>query len=191
MTAPTSAQPIDTARACTLEREPLTRLACYDSIYMPAKVSEPSVNNAWSHRTSTSPIDDSKEVQLTVKSSEPVSGRYRDHDRASLILRCQENTTAAVIYFGGAFVADSGDYGRITYRIDRQPATERTWVASTSNQHLGLWSGGASIPFIKSLFGGQKMIVRATPFNENPIVLEFDISGVEAAVEELRATCAW
>jgi type VI secretion system protein VasI len=56
---------------------------------------------------------------------------------------------------------------------------------------MGLWSGGQAIPLIKQMFGRKNFLVQATPFNESPLTLDFDIIGVEEAVKGLRTACDW
>ena len=165
------------------------RLACYDAKYRPATVE--TTASAWTVRTETSVIDDSTSVFLSTEAEAPITNRFGQRQVPTMLLRCDENTTAATIYFGGHFMADIQGYGDVTFRVDDRPAIERSLDVSTSNQHLGYWSGGQAIPFIKSLFGGKALLVRATPFNENPVTFTLPIAGLEEAIAPLREACHW
>lgn len=88
-------------------------------------------------------------------------------------------------------MSDNRGGGRVDYRIDDNPADYRSMEESSDNKALGLWSGGRSIPFIKSLFGGETIFMRASPFNESPVEMTFNISGLEEAIEPLREACGW
>lgn len=176
------------------------RLLCYDAIFrMKIETAEvPRSDSAvgdvglWNIRTETNRITDRTDVFVSVNSSQTVPARFVfSGSQAVLMLRCQEGTTALTVWFAGQFMASSGGYDQITYRIDDLPAVRDQWAESTNNEHMGLWSGGKAIPLIKQMFGRKNFLVQATPFNESPLTLDFDITGVEKAVNELRTACSW
>jgi len=107
-----------------------------------------------------------------------------------LYIQCRENTTLLYITFNGHFMSDYAN-GRITYRLDSDKARTRSMQESSENMALGLWRGGASIPFIKGMFGHEKFLVRATPHSESQVTATFPIVGLEAAIEPLRKACHW
>jgi type VI secretion system protein VasI len=145
----------------------------------------------WRVASQKSKVDDSTNVFLSIDSNQPIRGRFGDVGPAELTIRCMENTTAATFRFAGHFMADIQGYGDITYRIDDRKAKTKGFVESTSNEALGLWSGGSAIPFAKELFGGTSLYVRATPYNENPVEAEFNIAGLDEAIKPLREACRW
>ncbi|RYF35466.1 MAG: hypothetical protein EOO38_28875 [Cytophagaceae bacterium] len=81
--------------------------------------------------------------------------------------------------------------GRVTFRVDNQKAETKNFEESNDHEALGLWSGGSSIPWIKSLFGGDRMYVEATPYSESRISDFFPIAGLEESVTPLREACGW
>lgn len=149
------------------------------------------IKPTWQTSSQTSKIDDSKNVWVMLESNDPVPGRFVSYDQAQLTIRCMENKTAVMFEFADNFLADIQGYGDITYRIDDRKAQKRGFQESTDNGALGLWSGGSSIPFIKSLMTGQTLFVRVVPFNEDPIDTEFNIAGLDKAITPLRKACAW
>lgn len=191
-------------RACAGDSNSVTRLVCFDGVAqgvvdeadkaatIELKKNAPKVaeRNAWSTSIEKSKIDDSSEVHLSVRTTEAIHVRYHDHHPV-LWLRCMENRTSAFLHFDEMFMADNGGYGEVTFRIDDQKAFTRRMGESTDHNALGFWSGGSAIPFIKTLYGGKKLLVRATPYSESAITFELDISGTETAVAPLRKACGW
>lgn len=148
----------------------------------------------WLVSEDVSPIDDSKTVVLLNTSKEMVKNRFgRNQGPATMVLRCQENTTALYINFAGQFMASSryNNYGDVTYRVDGEEAVTVGMDESTDHQSLGLFTGGQSIPMIKRMIGHDQIVVRATPYNESPLTLTFDISGLDKDISTLRETCGW
>lgn len=157
----------------------------------PAAPIAPIPGIQWSVQSGTSAIDDSRTVTLRVSSDNQISGRFGGRGHAVLLLRCMENKTNVLISFNDHFMADIQGYGNVTYRIDDRKAATKGFEESTDNKWLGLWSGGSAIPFIKGMFGGEKMVVRATPFNESPVEVTFRIGELESKITPLREACGW
>ena len=149
-------------------------------------------NGLWQIMTDTSPMDDSKSVFATLPSKTMIDGRYGGAPApAKIVMRCMEHSTNVLFMVNDHFLADVQGYGRVEYRIDDKKAAHVNAEESTDNMALGLWSGKRAIPFIKSLFGGERLTVRITPYNESPYTMEFDIRNTEAAAQDLRAACGW
>lgn len=146
----------------------------------------------WHVSAKTSPMDDSKTVMAILVSNEQIPGMYGGPSGcAGLMIRCMENTTAVLFDANYHFLVDHQGYGRVEFRVDDKKASHVNTEVSTDNMSLGLWSGKRAIPFIKGLFGGEKLTVRITPFNESPLTITYNIGQVEAAMKDLRAACKW
>lgn len=170
----------------------MDRLSCYDTaLGRDTVTTETATENAWAISTETSDFKDTTDVFMSVQSEEPVSCGYSGSRKLKLLLRCMENTTALYINTHCHVASGFHGYGRVEYRIDSHPARKRNFTDSTDNRALGLWSGGKSIPLIKSMFGADRLLVRFTPFNENPVSASFAISGMEDAIAPLRKNCNW
>ncbi len=179
---------------CTKINADLDRLACYDkqSGRTPAVEVKVDPTSEWFTQTQLSKLTDQKGVYLSVSSKENVSCRWDNKSKALLTVRCHENTTSVYISTKCHMVSsDYNDYGRVNYRIDSNPAKSVDMNESTDNRALGLWAGGKSIPFIKEMIGGSKFVARFTPYNESPVILEFNISGLEKAILPVREQCKW
>lgn len=145
----------------------------------------------WRVARGQSSIDDSPIVEISVGSNNNLPARFGSRGPATLSLRCQENTTSATIRLNGHFMADIQNYGRVTYRVDDRQAKTIRMQESTNNEWLGLWRGGQSIPFIRELIDADRLVIRATPFNENPMEATFTITGLDHHLPELRRACNW
>jgi type VI secretion system protein VasI len=182
------------AQDCRTIESDLDRLACYDreSGRTPVTTVVPT-KSEWGVRVDESEMTDETTVVLRVESEDPVQCNFSGMERPTLILRCQENTTAVYIATDGCHMASSeyNNYGDVTYRLDNDPARTRGFQESTDNRALGLWSGGEAIPLIKAMLGHDEMLVRFTPFSSSPLTAKFPIAGLDEAVRPLREACGW
>jgi len=186
---------------CSAITDGVKRLECFDNLASSdqaeanKQASEDlggqTTSDNWHTTINQSKIDDTTTVILLTPSKDEVQGRFNRTATPVLILRCLENTTSAFINFDGLFMADSGGYGRVTFRVDKTKAVTRSFSASTNHKALGLWGGGQAIPFIQNLMDGSALIVQATPHSESPVTMEFDISGLKEAIQPLRKACNW
>lgn len=176
-------------RTCAALSDDKARLECYDLAHR--KTTNVTSTSQWRVVEDKSKLDDSREVSLSVLSAEMIRGKYRQPKHAALFINCREKTTDLYVVFGDHFMSDLSGGGRVNTRVDKSPA--RTVSMRQSNDHsaLGLWDGATAIPFIKSLFGGNSLYVRATPHTESAVEMEFPIAGLEEAIKPLREACKW
>lgn len=190
-------------KRCAALTSDAVRLACYDALAKTNpendnKVTEdndqlittPVDTSSWRVTSETSPVDDTTKVFLTSPALEESRGKYGKPSRFTLMIACRENSTNIWVHFGGHFMSDY-QHGRVTYRVDKKTAQRKQFKESNNHEALGLWNGGASIPFIKSLFGANRLFVQATPHSESAVDAEFDITGLETAIQPLRESCNW
>jgi len=170
----------------------LDRLACYDKQSgRNSTETKIETTSSWAVRSETSEFKDTTDVFVSTDSDDTVPCGYSGPRKVSMMVRCMENTTS--VYFSSECHVASGfsGYGNVEYRVNDKKAVKKGFQASTDNSALGLWSGRSSIPFIKSLLGGKRLLIRFTPFNESPVTASFDISGIDTAVQSLRKACNW
>lgn len=158
------------------------------------EASEPATKTTgnWVLSVNKSAMEDTTDAIADISAGENVQcASFGEASPIHLTLRCMENTTAMMI--GGNCHLASGfqGYGKVTYRLGDSKAKSRNFEVSTDNTVLGLWNGGSAIPMIKEMLGNEKMIVRFTPFSMSPVEVEFDISGIDNAVADIRKSCAW
>jgi len=181
------------------------RLACYDGLAgeITAIIGSARENaeqeasgtnvdvGAWQVRQQTSEFDDTPTVYLSLEAEEDVVGRFGRSVRFELIARCLENTTTFYIHFGDFFMSDNQGRGRIEYRVDDREAGSVRMRESTDHNALGLWRGRDSIPFLREIMDGSRMVIRATPYSESTLTARFNIAGLDAALVPLREACGW
>lgn len=179
---------------CSEIKGNVERLQCFDEITKVVGAQSPvtAVENSgdWTVQSETSKINDNTNVFLNLKSKDNIVGRSGDRVPAELAIICREGETDILFYFAGLFMTDNENWGRITFRADKQPAFEYSFTKSTNNKALGLWRD-FGLDFIKSLYGVDTLLVRATPFNESSITTEFHIAGLKNAIQPLTAACKW
>jgi type VI secretion system protein VasI len=179
---------------CAAIESSVSRLACYDDLARQRDVAAPATTTVtkgkWHVTTETSKIDDSTNVYLILESNGEFAGKFGSSQKATLYIACRENKTDLYVVLGDHFLASSGGFGTVTYRIDKRAAKERQFVESTDNSALGLWNG-VGVSIIKELLSGASLLIRVTPFNESSITVEFTIAGLEEAIKPLRKACGW
>lgn len=157
----------------------------------PAATETAGGTGRWVVSEDRSAFDDSRTVVLSMESDDDIRGQFGPSRPASLYLRCMENTTVVYLVLNDLFLSDIQGFGKVEYRIDDGKAGSVSMTASTDNKALGLWNGGSSIPFIKKLIEGERVVFRATPFNESPVEFVVDLAGLETAIVPLREACSW
>ena len=178
--------------ACARIEADLDRLACYDraSGRTPTTTEAPA-SGKWSVRERKSEFRDTADIFVSVDSEDVLPCGFGRRETASLMLRCMENTTALYVSTSCHLASGFGGYGRVEYRVDDRASKTRNFDDSTDNRALGLWNGNRAIPVIRDLLGGKTLLVRFTPFNENPVTARFPIAGIEEAIKPLRQACKW
>lgn len=175
---------------CAIVHDDARRLECYDLAWRKT-VAAPPAKGDWRVRVETSRLDDSKNVFISLTSTNTQSKRFGGEEAGTLFIACRENTTSLFFIFGGNFMADNAGGGRITYRIDDRKAQSRGFLESTDHEALGLWSGGTAIPFLKQVFGAKTLLIRAVPLSESALTYDYAVADLEEAIAPLREACHW
>lgn len=109
----------------------------------------------------------------------------------ALLAQCREDETSIV------FVQDDfllNDIRRnsfdITYRIDSAPAQSTRWNELTSNKGAGLFGNGSE-GFLRSLYNAEEFFIRLTDRNGRRYDEEFDLAGIQDAIEAVAGACGW
>lgn len=181
----------DDPNSCVILTNDADRLNCYDLIFKKSVTISRSNNSQWKLKEDISKIDDSKNVFLTLNSKDTFQTRFKKNRTVSLLIMCRENTTSVIFNFADVFMSDNAGGGTVTFRIDKEKAFKKNLRESTDNNALGLWSGGRSIPFIKSMFDKDNLLMRFAPYNESFSTVNFNITGLKKSIIELAAACGW
>lgn len=180
-------------RECVTIADDGERLSCFDKAFGVGAGDAPPAVGEWEMRTETSRLIDRVDVYLTVESGEAVPIDYGEPQRARFQISCRDNVTTATFWIGGNYLSDYGVYGQLLYRVDDHTSQAIRAKTTADSEYIGLLSGAAAIPFVKALFGGQRLLVSARPVNQSdtPVEMEFNITGLEEAVAPLRRSCNW
>ena len=191
-----------TLEDCHLMSTGYIRLMCYDEVSgfkaekaeqtaettdtsEPEQITKPS-GNQWRVRADKSELTGRTDVFMTVKSSNREPNNIGNPEHGTLWIQCRDNTTSLVLQHG-IYISDSHN---VRYKFDDGPVKKKWMIESTSSDAVGLWSGGASIPFIRSMFGKDKMVAVLSGYSQNS-ELVFDISGLRERIDELATSCEW
>lgn len=166
------------------------RLICYDELAHKLGVDTPKIEvqngvGKWDVTTKTSPIDDSTNVYVSVDAEKPVHSGYQTV-RPTLIIRCAQNKTNVFINWGLYLGLNTTS---MLTRIDHQKAHTNSWYISTDTK--AVFVQGSDIAYAKVLIGHHTLLAQITPYNENPVMAEFDISNLAEAIKPLRKACHW
>ncbi|OHB72424.1 MAG: hypothetical protein A2W23_07650 [Planctomycetes bacterium RBG_16_43_13] len=178
---------------CAAIKSPTERLACYDALAKKLGIeggktlstSKLTGTGKWRISTETSPIDDSKNVYLALSAEESIKAMLGT-SLPVLFLRCKENKTEVYIAWG---VYLGLEETTMLIRFDSKKATTSTWNISTDN--MATFYRGSVIAFIRSIVGYKQLLVQVTPYGESPVMVTFDLAGLEEAVKQLQETCNW
>ncbi|MAS42088.1 MAG: hypothetical protein CML46_10710 [Rhodobacteraceae bacterium] len=141
---------------------------------------------AWTITEETDEITDQPNVYLRSESKEPVYGGIRPK-RLSMLIRCQRNTTALYVVHGDYEVNDTM---QVSWRVDGGAAKSGRWEGSSDRKAVGLWNGGRSIPFLRSISGGTELIMRLQGRSDTYDVA-FSLDGLTAALAKVAQACNW
>lgn len=176
--------------ACASKSDPLLRLECFDNLSREMGVeggvkTSMKTSGNWIVMVDVSPIDDSTNVSAILISDNVVGTGWRA-DRASLVLRCSENKTNVFVNWNDYLGSDSI---MVLERLDKRKAETHSWSLSTDNKST--FVKGGDIRYIKRLVGHEKLLLQLTPYNESPVMANFDLTGIEKAIEPLKKACHW
>lgn len=168
------------------------RLDCYDAL---ARQQKPGASSAvappagqWKVEEHTSSgINGGTDVFMVVQAVENIPGENGEV-RPVLVVRCQDRNTAVIFNFR-RFIEQSR--AEAALRIDDGAVMGVSLKMSASGKAFGYWRGEEAVPFVKRLLGGKRLLVQVTPFGANPVLAEFPVEGLDAAVAPLRKACGW
>lgn len=146
------------------------------------------ISGWWVINEERAAIDDSPSV---------VAINYSAYDGRSfsgitaLLAQCREGETSIVFvqddFLISAIRRDTFD---ITYRIDDASAQSTRWSELTNNKGAGLF-GNRSEGFLRDLYDAENFFIRLTDGNGRRYDAEFELSGIQEAIEAVAGACGW
>jgi len=143
----------------------------------------------WNVRAETSPIDDSKNVNLSLRADSDIQGWPSKVFTPILKIRCKEKKTEAYIITGMPPTVEYGvDTATVTLRFDKDKAFKTKTDKSTDGEALFFKE---PISLIKRMTQHETMLFEFIPFNSSSAMTTFSLGGLEEALKPLRAACKW
>ncbi|MBR2654926.1 MAG: hypothetical protein IKD58_00245 [Loktanella sp.] len=175
------------------------RLYCYDELFMSDQTQlsyDQDFTSNWVVNTSTSPLDGSQTVTMSLQSQNLVPANSPDNwpTPAELVIRCQERQTNVFIFFNDwQFVAQNQSSGLswFDYRVDDLPPKKQIIQVSGDNRALAYFSRRYASGFLDGIVEGDLLYVRADPYRAAPVEASFVIHGLSEAIIPLRESCGW
>jgi len=144
-----------------------------------AEPTQPPSIGAWSINESTDILDDSKTIIASLTATQ---GTSTFGEPIVLVLRCKGKELDAFILWESYL-----DNPRVTMRADGGTATTSAWNISNTNTTT-FYPNPRSI-IIQKLIPSARLVVRVTPYNENPITAVFDLTGIDKAGQKILEAC--
>lgn len=188
-----------TLKDCHVMSTGYIRLMCYDEVSgfksdnaeqtsettETKQITKPS-GNQWDVSTEKSALTGRTDVFMSISSENREPNSIGTPEAGRLYLRCMDNTTALLIIHG-IYVSDAHN---VRYKFDDGPIQKKWMNPLKGGDGVGLFSGRASIPFIKSMFDKDKMVAVISGYSRDA-ELVFDISGLRDRIDELATSCEW
>lgn len=123
------------------------------------------------------------DVQLTLKASR---NSYGDNHGVYFIARCKDKKTDVYILWNELI-----DDSEVEYKLDDNEPLKGLWSKSTDREATFYYSYLLNEEFLQTLFGAKTLSATIVPYNEIPLSVSFNMSGLEVAIIPLRKACAW
>jgi hypothetical protein len=174
--------PVQTASAASAATAPATRPVspvAVDSGPAPTWTGERKAT--WAH-------DGSKTIAFELQATHDVPV-WMSRARPMLVVRCLSRKTETFIMLGTSATIEQDAYKRtIRLQWDEGPEVMQQWQASESAQELFAPDGAA---FVRRLTHASRLRVGFTPFNAQPVTVEFAVQGFEPLAGLVAGTCGW
>ena len=183
---------------CSKIKTDAERLACFDNTSKPneSPVSD-GQKSLWSLFTVPSKWDDSVRYGIRLVSDNQIDEGVNDNKYGKILIFCVAQNTGLFFTIADLstntndLLASHGDVGVVRYRLDKEQAKTIEMDLGETERVIGFWSKEQSIPFIKEMFGHDKMLVELKRYNGTKETLEFSINGLQEAIKPVRQECKW
>ena len=132
--------------------------------------------------------DGSKTVVFTLAATHDVPV-WMSRARPALVVRCLSRTTEAFVVLdtSSSFETDA-DRRTVRLQWDDGPVSTQRWAVSESARELFAPDG---VAFVRQMVNAHALRFGFTPFNANPVVVEFAVQGFDGLGGLLASTCGW
>lgn len=106
----------------------------------------------------------------------------------SLMMRCSFNQPAVWVDFNSPFFQKSN---LIEYKFDDGVYISEKWLTSQTGKSLGLWDRDHAITMMKRLLLTKKLIIHVVTPDNQGIMAEFDMGGLQDSIKDIQTLCGW
>lgn len=158
------------------------RLEAYDMLVdtleerIPEEVPGTEVGD-WYVERDADPITDVTEVYFVLAAAE--GGR---RGAPPMLIIRQEGGKLDVFVSWNEYFSENSQ--TVTYRIDDAPPQTTRWSVSTDNS--ATFFPGRDIEIVQQLLDADRLVMRTTPFNDSPMTVVFDVTGLRAAAQRYQ-----
>ena len=167
-------------RCATLDTDP-ERLACFDNV-VAGLISDDS---NWRVTDKSDPL--TNQIVVTITNHGISTGR----GPVFFSLRCRAGQTEAWVSINEYLGNGSKDGGHsVSYRIGDEIIYEDVyWPLSTDKK--AVFFAGKMNWLLRNLVTSDRLVLRTTPYNENPVTATFDLAGLQAVLDRIGDKCKW
>lgn len=144
----------------------------------------------WVVDESTSPMDDSPTVSLTLEANQSFKTWTRRTVTPVLVIRCQERRTELYIVNGAATNTEPEHLGSATVRLrlDDAAPISQVWSESTDDKALFARS---PIALVRQMARADTLTYQFTPLSSSPVIVTFTLQGLAERLPPLAKACGW
>jgi hypothetical protein len=156
---------------------------------LPPVVVESAPPPTWTgQRRASWGLDGSKTITFELQATHDVPV-WMSRSRPVLVVQCASRATQAYVALGTSADFESDAYRRtVRLQWDDAPLTVQQWQGSESGQELFAPDG---VAFVRQLAHGHRLRFGFTPFNAQPVTVEFAVRGFDQFAELVARTCGW
>jgi hypothetical protein len=166
--------------------DPAKRLQAYDTIVHDYELGSQDLvqvtSSKWVGSSSTDPIDDSRTIMLTLDSD---AGQDGTGSPVSLVLRYGAQHSDVYINWSSSL----GPTASVTSRIGKEKATTAEWVESKDGKATFYPDDAAGL--IAKLKDVDTFVAKVVPPKGDPLIAQFDVSGLADAISRYAADVDW
>ena len=132
--------------------------------------------------------DGSKTITFELQATRDVTV-WMSRARPVLVVQCLSRATQAFVVLGTSANFEEDAFRRtVRLQWDDGPTTVQQWQASESGQELFAPDG---VAFVRQLARANRLRFGFTPFNAQPVTVEFAVQGFDELAGLVASTCGW
>jgi hypothetical protein len=146
---------------------------------------------SWVVARSASAPNDGETVMVGIRSAKMIKDSTGIFESLGLGATCTRGKTTVALFMGHHFMRDDSSYGYVSVKRDAERAMQTHFDADATHTTMMIADSDKAVAFLRSLYGHKTLTIIATPGNEAPLTVEFDIEGVEEQLQSIGSSCDW